>query len=60
MKKIIVLILIATVSISCNNSNESESKSTPDPIGVEIRNDSTRISLYGGGYEHHKTLGNLY
>ena len=48
MKNIIVLILMATVSISCNNSNESESKSTPNPIGVEIPNDSTRISLYGG------------
>ena len=48
MKKIIVLILMATVSISCNNSNESETQSTPNPIGVEIPNDSTRISLYGG------------
>ena len=48
MKKILVLILMATISISCNNSNELETQSTPDPIGVEIPNDSTRISLYGG------------
>lgn len=48
MKKLIVYILMATITISCNNSNESETQSTPNPIGVEIPNDSTRISLYGG------------
>ena len=48
MKKILVVILMAIVSISCTNSNESETQSTPNPIGVEIPNDSSRISLYGG------------
>ena len=48
MKKILVVILMTIVSISCTNSNESETQSTPNPIGVEIPNDSTRISLYGG------------
>jgi hypothetical protein len=48
MKKIIVLMLMASVSISCTNSNESETQSTSNQIGVEIPNDSTRISLYGG------------
>ena len=48
MKKIIVVFLLAIITISCNNVNESETQSTPTAIGVEIPNDSTRISLYGG------------
>lgn len=48
MKKLIVLILFAILTISCNNSNQSETQNTPNAIGVEIPNDSTRISLYGG------------
>ena len=48
MRKTIVVFLLAIITISCNNVNESETQSTPKAIGVEIPNDSTRISLYGG------------
>ena len=56
MKKFIVLILMATVSISCTNSNESETQNTSNPIGVEIPNDSTRISLYGGDMNNKRVV----
>ena len=48
MKKLIVVFLMAIVTISCNNNKGSETQNTPNPIGVESPNDSTRISLYGG------------
>ena len=48
MRKTIVVFLLAIITISCNNVNESETQSTPTAIGVEIPNDSKRISLYGG------------
>ena len=48
MKKIILLTLIAIVTFSCNNTADLNTVCTPEAIGVEIPNDSTRIPLYGG------------